>query len=108
MFASSLARLGLALIFAAACAAQAAAGDPDAGKRLTQQWCTGCHVVGSSGNTGTDAAPPLPVIAQQKGKDPQWIKAWLTQPHPPMPNLNLSRQEIDDITAYLTSLNQRP
>jgi len=107
MIASSLARLGLALVFGAALMAQAAAADPDAGKRLTQQWCSGCHVVGNS-DRGTDLAPPLPEIAREKGDDPQWIKGWLVAPHPPMPNLNLSRQEIDDITAYLTSLNQRP
>jgi hypothetical protein len=25
-------------------------------------------------------------------------------PHPPMPNISLSRQQIDDIVAYLSSL----
>lgn len=103
----SLTKIALALMLAASSVAQATAADADRGKRLTEQSCDQCHVIGN-GNRGTDAAPPLPVIAQQKGKDPQWIKTWLVAPHPPMPNLNLSRQEIDDITAYLTSLNQRP
>jgi mono/diheme cytochrome c family protein len=50
----------------------------------------------------------LPTIAQQqKGKDPQWVKAWLQAPHPPMPNFNLSRQEIDDVAAYLAALPQQ-
>jgi cytochrome c len=102
-----LTEIGLALVLAAGSLAQAAAADVNTGKRLTEQWCDQCHVIGN-GSRGTDAAPPLPVIAQQKGKDPQWVKTWLVAPHPPMPNLNLSRQEIDDITAYLTSLNQRP
>ena len=99
-------RLSAALFLGGASLAQAFAADPAAGKRLTEQWCTTCHVVGS-GNRGTDAAPALPVIAQQKGKDPQWVKTWLASPHPPMPNLNLSRQEIDDIAAYLASLAQK-
>lgn len=102
----SLTQLGLALVVVAASVAQAAAADVDAGKRLTQQWCTGCHVVGGS-NRGTDAAPSLPALAEQKGKDPQWVKTWLADPHPPMPNLNLSRQQIDDISAYLASLQPR-
>ncbi len=103
----SLTQIGLVLMLAAASAATAAAADVDRGKELTMQWCNQCHVIGN-GNRGTDAAPPLPLIAQQKGKDPQWIKAWLAAPHPPMPDLNLSRHEIDDITAYLATLNPRP
>ena len=85
----------------------AAAADVDAGRSLTQQWCSNCHVVGGSG-TGTDAAPALPVIARRQGQDPRWLKAWLASPHPPMPNLNLSRQEIDDIAAYLATLEPPP
>jgi len=99
-------RIGLALLVGAA-SSQAFAADPVAGKRLTEQWCTNCHVVGA-GDRGTDAAPALPTIArQQKGKDSQWVKAWLQAPHPPMPNFNLSRQEIDDIAAYLATLPQQ-
>jgi hypothetical protein len=32
--------------------------------------------------------------------------AWLANPHPPMPNFNLSRTEIDWIVAYLASLRR--
>jgi mono/diheme cytochrome c family protein len=35
------------------------------------------------------------------------VRAWLADPHPPMPNFNLSRQQIDDIVAYLDSLTPR-
>lgn len=107
MTASSVSRVGLALILGVASLSSAAAADVTRGKGLTEQWCNQCHVIGN-GSRGTDAAPPLPVIAQQKGKDPQWIKSWLAAPHPPMPNLNLSRQEIDDVAAYLASLHPRP
>ncbi|HUK57644.1 MAG TPA: c-type cytochrome [Stellaceae bacterium] len=95
-------RLPLALAFAAGFAGQAIAADADAGKRLADQWCTSCHVVGGGGH-GTDAAPPLPTIAKSI-QDPARLRAWLVAPHPPMPNLNLSRAEIDNITAYLESL----
>jgi cytochrome c len=98
-------RLFVALALAIGLAGQAAAGDIDAGKRLTEQWCTSCHVIGGRGDRGTDAAPALPTIAQTT-HDPARLKAWLVAPHPPMPNLNLSRAEIDDISAYLMSLRQ--
>lgn len=80
-----------------------AAGDPEAGYHLVNRWCTSCHVVDTKGH-GTDTAPAFATIAQQKNNR-KWVRAWLQAPHPPMPNLNLSRQEIDDIVAYLDSIS---
>jgi len=82
-----------------------AGGDRDAGSSLVRKWCSGCHIVDSSGE-GTDAAPPFQSIAQDHGKDQTWLRAWLVAPHPTMPDLNLSRDEIDDIVAYLSSLEK--
>jgi mono/diheme cytochrome c family protein len=80
-----------------------AQGDPDAGRELTRRWCTTCHVVDLEG-TGTDAGPPLPALLAGKQRSADEIRGWLADPHPPMPNFNLSRQEIEDILAYLESL----
>jgi mono/diheme cytochrome c family protein len=80
-----------------------AQGDPEAGRDLVRSWCTACHVVDLEG-TGTDAGPPLPALLTGKQRSADEIRGWLVDPHPPMPNPNLSRQEIDDILAYLESL----
>ena len=80
-----------------------AQGDPEAGRELVRRWCTTCHVVDLEG-TGTDAGPALPALLAGKQRSADEIRGWLADPHPPMPNLNLSRQEIDDILAYLESL----
>ena len=82
-----------------------AEGSVAAGKRLSQQWCASCHQVEPNG-PAKDAAPPFASLGAQKGKDPGWIRAWLTNPHPPMQGIDLSRQQIDDIVAYLQSLPQ--
>ncbi len=82
----------------------AAAGQPEAGWQLARRWCTGCHVVDTAGH-GTDAAPPFATIARER-KDRRWVRAWLEAPHPPMPNMSLSRGEIDDVIAYLDSLSR--
>ena len=95
--------LSLSLIGAAV---SAGAADVEAGQRLTQRWCANCHIVGDA-NRGSDSAPSLPAIAQRHGQDRQWLRNWLNSSHPAMPNFNLSRQEIDDISAYLASLPQR-
>jgi mono/diheme cytochrome c family protein len=80
-----------------------AQGDPEAGRDIVRSWCTACHVVDLEG-TGADAGPALPALLAGKQRSADEIRGWLADPHPPMPNLNLSRQEIDDILAYLESL----
>ena len=80
-----------------------AQGDPEAGRDIVRRWCTACHVVEPEG-TGADAGPPLPALLAGKKRSADEIRGWLADPHPPMPNFNLSRQEIDDILAYLESL----
>jgi|SRR5665213_704580 len=86
-------------------ASEGKAADVDAGGRLAQRWCTACHVIGN-GNHGQDAAPALPPAAPRE-RSQEWLRAWLTNPHPPMPDLHLSRMEIEDLVAYLASLPQK-
>lgn len=84
-------------------AATASTGDPVAGQRIAERWCSSCHA-GATGRSGTDSAPALGSIAEQRRGDPGWLRAWLTAPHPPMPDPGLSRAEIEDIVAYLERL----
>ena len=87
----------------AATATASAAGSATAGKRLSQQWCASCHQIEPRA-PAKDVAPPFASLGVRKGKDPGWVRAWLANPHPPMQGINLSRQQIDDIVAYLQSL----
>lgn len=80
-----------------------AAGDAKAGLQLAQRWCTDCHVVDAAGH-GTDAAPPFSAIAARRHENQSWLRAWLSSPHPRMPDVHLSNQEISDVVAYLNSL----
>ncbi|HXZ01184.1 MAG TPA: c-type cytochrome [Stellaceae bacterium] len=102
-----------AIIMAAAIAAglgpagaARAAGDVASGHALARQWCMSCHVV-EDGGPGPDTAPPFAAVARRHAGDRSWVRAWLTSPHPPMPNFNLARQQIEDIIAYLDSLAPR-
>ena len=97
--------LGSSLSTAAAASPAQAAGDPDNGARLTQTWCSGCHAAGAS---GADVAPPLREIASRPGRTQAYLYAWLTDPHPPMPRLDLSNRQIADLMAYLTTLAKQP
>lgn len=83
--------------------AYAAAGNAEAGRQLVTRSCSSCHATESS-PTATDNAPPFSAVAKTNKERPAWIRGWLMSPHPPMPNISLSRQQIDDIVAYLSSL----
>ncbi|HYH21013.1 MAG TPA: c-type cytochrome [Azospirillum sp.] len=92
-----------ALLITALPAGSAAAADVLNGRVIAERWCAECHVAAEA-QRGSDAAPSLPQIARNRGADQRWLRAWLTDPHPPMPNLNLSRSDIDDLVAYLERL----
>ena len=80
-----------------------AAGDPEIGRAIAERWCASCHVIAPEGS-GSDAAPAFPAIAADPGRTAPGLRAFLTEPHFPMPNPQLSRSEIDHIVAYIESL----
>ena len=77
--------------------------EAETGHALARQWCASCHLVEPGGNT-SDLAPGFQMIADDPARTPERLRVWLNDPHPPMPKLPLSRQEIDAILAYLDSL----
>ena len=84
-------------------AGPAAAADPTQGRLLAKQWCTSCHVVEPDG-PAVEVGPTFASVANDPAMTPERLRGWLADPHPPMPNLNLSRLEIDAIVAYIESL----
>ncbi len=78
--------------------------DAEAGRALARIWCAYCHIAEEGQEQASDIAPPLAQIANDPSKSPSSIAAWLADPHPPMPNLNLSQREIDDLVAYIETL----
>ena len=95
--------LVLAVSLGYAPAAYAAVGNSDAGRLLVTRSCSSCHALDAA-STATDGAPPLSAIAKTNKERPAWIRGWLMDPHSPMPGIMLSRRQIDDIIAYLSSL----
>jgi mono/diheme cytochrome c family protein len=82
----------------------AQAGNVDKGGELARNWCAQCHVVDDAQTRVTDAGPAFAQIANNPAKSRLGLSAWLADPHPPMPNLNLTQDEIDDLVAYIKSL----
>jgi len=81
-----------------------AAGDAAAGRRVADTWCVGCHLIGDENKAAMIDVPPFPTIAKEKTADA--IRAFLFNPHPPMPQFRLSRQDIEDLTVFITGLKK--
>ena len=97
-------RLGLVAFGLALLAAPDARADAAAGQRLAQQWCASCHVV-DAGKPATPMPQGPPSFHTIAGHlNPDELRAFLTHPHGAMPDLALSRAEIDDLIAYIASL----
>lgn len=89
--------------------AGAMAGDAAEGQRIAERWCTSCHLVSpsddpSSSVSASDVAPPFSKIAMDPTRTEGSLRVWLSDPHPPMPSLDLDRREIDNLIAYIQSL----
>ena len=68
----------------------------------------GLHVVGdatgSPPQSGVPQGPPSFLSVAQEGRSPDQLRGFLSHPHGAMPDLVLSRQEIEDLIAYMLSL----
>lgn len=78
-------------------------GNAEAGKQLVLNSCTACHAP-MGATHATDGVPPLSFLAKDNKADPRWVRGWLMDPHPPMPGIMLSRQQVADVLAYLSTL----
>lgn len=79
-----------------------AAADIAQGKKIAKRWCASCHVVSPDQNQASVDVPTFCDIAQRKSGGE--LKTFLMDPHPKMPDMSLTRQEIADIVAYIELL----
>jgi mono/diheme cytochrome c family protein len=83
-------------------------GDTVAGQQLAERWCSSCHVVGPALERGiSNGAPTFAAIARLKSTTPLSLRAFLLTPHARMPDLHLTRDEIDNLAAYIMSLRHK-
>jgi mono/diheme cytochrome c family protein len=94
-------RLALLVAALAAAAPSLARADMAAGQQLAQRWCAACHIIGGAAPQSAQPGPPSFHAIAESGKTPDQLRAFLTKPHGAMPDLALSRAEIDDVIAYI-------
>ena len=95
--------VALVSLLLASVAAPPASADATRGSRLARQWCASCHVTGGSPPGSLQQGPPsFPTIARTRTTDQ--LRAFLSHPHGAMPDLSLTRAEIDDLVGYIETL----
>lgn len=104
----TIALAGAHLIFLAAAAlAQSGPASPQRGRELAARLCSTCHGIDreTSGPVRADV-PTFPVIASRAWATPEYLAARIMLPHPAMPGMPLTAQEIRDIVAYIGTLQR--
>lgn len=101
--------VGAALMLVTAGAAAAAEITPAAierGQKLARTGCAACHAIAGSSPSPLKDAPPFPTLLQTfPGRSLEEILAQgLRTPHAPMPMFLATSQNIDDLLAYLGSI----
>lgn len=85
---------------------QAAAADAEQGKALATRWCAACHIVAADQTRGTASAPPFSEVATRGDFDAARVALFLLAPHPKMPDMNLTRVEAANLSAYIATLKK--
>ncbi len=78
--------------------------DARRGEQFARHVCATCHVVASEASSDANA-PSFRSIAVSEQFHKKGV-AWLWERHPKMPNLATTREELDDVEAYIKSLAQ--
>jgi cytochrome c len=76
------------------------------GRRVAQQWCSGCHQVGAEFRPHKDVVPSFYAVAQVNSTTAMSLTTFLSSSHQNMPDFSLSRDEIQNVSAYILSLRK--
>ena len=74
--------------------------NPQSGEEIALQSCTTCHAPMTAKGAKSASLPFSQLAEQNKGKQ-AWTQAWLNNPHKAKAGINLSKQQADDVVAYL-------
>lgn len=74
------------------------------GQRLAQAWCQSCHAVERRMTDFFDEAPSFQAIADRQGTTALSLKVFWRTSHRNMPNLVISPEQADALSAYILSL----
>lgn len=79
----------------------------ESGFERAKQWCAHCHLVGpGAGAVAQIDVPSFESIAARPHQSLENIENRILNPHPPMPDLQLSREVLRELALYIMSLKR--
>lgn len=84
--------------------------DIAAGLTSARTLCVSCHFVEPGDGrekTVVDGIPSFMAIAERSGQTEADVKVFMLKPHPPMPKVQLTTHELDNLASYIMSLKGR-
>jgi cytochrome c len=95
--------IGLALL-----PAVASEGRVQRGRVFVETHCAGCHAVGLTGESPLPEAPPFRTLEQRYPVEDlaEALAEGITTGHPSMPEFVLDPAQINDVIAYLKSVQR--
>lgn len=100
--------LGMVFVLTGAATASSAA-DATQGLALARSLCSSCHIVGPGEAPRVVNAdiPSFMAVAAKEGQTKDRIMASVLNPHPVMPQVQLTNRELDAIATYIMSLKEQ-
>jgi mono/diheme cytochrome c family protein len=98
--------LMVAVPIAASTAQAPVAGDPQAGRAYALKNCSSCHLVSLNQPPPEHKAPSFAAIAGMRSTTEMSLHAFLSTPHPHMPNFIVPPKDGQDVIAYILSLRK--
>jgi mono/diheme cytochrome c family protein len=99
--------IAAALLLAAASAHARQRPSARTGEQLARQWCASCHPVAADRRgPAPDTAPPFASIAARPAVTPGALRTLIQMPYPRMPQIALTRDEVEHLIAYIVSLKR--
>jgi mono/diheme cytochrome c family protein len=96
------------LLFATQPLGAQVARDVAQGREFAQRVCAACHAIRpGAALSPVVAAPTFSAIAATPGMSPIALRVALQSVHRTMPNFALTGAELDDVIAYIMSLQRR-
>lgn len=99
-------RTALVLLFTFAAGPVLAAPDVDAGHALAEAKCARCHAIAKTDPSPHDKAPPFRTFEQNWPVEnlAESLAEGIVVGHPEMPEFMLTPQQIEDLLAYLRTI----
>ena len=99
---------GLLALALAAPSGAAQEGRAQRGRVFVETHCAGCHAVGLTGESPLAEAPPFRTLEQRYPVEDlaEALAEGITTGHPSMPEFVLDPAQINDVIAYLKSIQR--